>query len=294
MSELDLADVPPTAHPLEIAERLGARTCRGRASRSTRRSRTRPTATTTSSGCRRHDRSTRSGLTAEEAWRAARREARSRAPSSSRAYRAAIGERDPELHAYLHVCDDPGGDGIPIAVKDVIGTKGIPTTAGSKILEGYVPVYDATVIARREARTGCASSARRTPTSSRWARRPRTPRTARRTTRGTRRACPGGSGGGSAAAVSRRARAVGARLRHRRLDQAAGRALRPRRAAADLRHRLALRRRRVRLVARPGRPGREERCATARSSTRSSAARDENDSTTVDVARGRAAGRPRT
>ena len=38
-------------------------------------------------------------------------------------------------------------------------------------------------------RTACASSARRTPTSSRWAPRPRTPPTARRTTRGIRRAC---------------------------------------------------------------------------------------------------------
>jgi len=64
------------------------------------------------------------------------------------AYLEAIGERDPELHCYLHVCEDPGGEGIPIAIKDVIGTKGIPTTAGSKILEGYVPVYDATVVAR--------------------------------------------------------------------------------------------------------------------------------------------------
>jgi aspartyl-tRNA(Asn)/glutamyl-tRNA(Gln) amidotransferase subunit A len=64
------------------------------------------------------------------------------------AYRAAIDERDPELHAFLHVEDDPGGDGLPIAVKDVIGTKGIRTTAGSKILESYVPVYDATVVAR--------------------------------------------------------------------------------------------------------------------------------------------------
>ncbi|HVS86155.1 MAG TPA: Asp-tRNA(Asn)/Glu-tRNA(Gln) amidotransferase subunit GatA, partial [Gaiellaceae bacterium] len=69
-------------------------------------------------------------------------------PELFAAYLDAIGERDPELHCYLHVCDDPGGDGIPIAVKDVIGTKGIPTTAGSKILESYVPVYDSTVVAR--------------------------------------------------------------------------------------------------------------------------------------------------
>jgi len=66
------------------------------------------------------------------------------------AYRRAIDERDPELHCFLHVCDDPGGDGIPLAVKDVIGTKGIPTTAGSKMLEHYVPVYDATVIRRAQ------------------------------------------------------------------------------------------------------------------------------------------------
>jgi aspartyl-tRNA(Asn)/glutamyl-tRNA(Gln) amidotransferase subunit A len=64
------------------------------------------------------------------------------------AYLAAIGERDPELHAYLHVCEDSAGEGIPIALKDVIGTKGVPTTAGSKILESYVPVFDSTVAAR--------------------------------------------------------------------------------------------------------------------------------------------------
>ncbi|MGZ4389003.1 MAG: Asp-tRNA(Asn)/Glu-tRNA(Gln) amidotransferase subunit GatA [Gaiellaceae bacterium] len=64
------------------------------------------------------------------------------------AYAAAIDERDAELHCYLHRCENPGGVGVPIAVKDVIGTKGIPTTAGSKILENYVPVYDATVVTR--------------------------------------------------------------------------------------------------------------------------------------------------
>jgi aspartyl-tRNA(Asn)/glutamyl-tRNA(Gln) amidotransferase subunit A len=64
------------------------------------------------------------------------------------AYRAAIDERDEELHCYLSLADEPHGDGVPIALKDVIGTKGIETTAGSKILKGYVPVFDSTVAAR--------------------------------------------------------------------------------------------------------------------------------------------------
>ncbi len=66
------------------------------------------------------------------------------------AYRDAIAARDGELHAYLHVTGGDGDDrgSVPIALKDVITTRGVPTTAGSRILEGYVPVFDSTVAAR--------------------------------------------------------------------------------------------------------------------------------------------------
>ena len=64
------------------------------------------------------------------------------------AYAAAAGERDGELHAYLRLVEFGEGTGVPIALKDVISTKGVETTAGSKILAGYVPVFDATVAAR--------------------------------------------------------------------------------------------------------------------------------------------------
>jgi aspartyl-tRNA(Asn)/glutamyl-tRNA(Gln) amidotransferase subunit A len=117
------------------------------------------------------------------------------------AYRAAIDERDEELHCYLHVCDDPGGDGLPIAVKDVIGTKGIPTTAGSKILEGYVPVYDSTVVERLKShglrilgKTNTDEFAMGSSTENSAYGPSHNPWDPSRV--------PGGSGGGSAAAVS--------------------------------------------------------------------------------------------
>jgi aspartyl-tRNA(Asn)/glutamyl-tRNA(Gln) amidotransferase subunit A len=117
------------------------------------------------------------------------------------AYLAAIGERDPELHAYLHVCDDSPGEGIPIAIKDVIGTKGVPTTAGSKILENYVPVFDSTVAARCKARglrllgkTNTDEFAMGSSTENSAYGPSHNPWDPTRV--------PGGSGGGSAAAVS--------------------------------------------------------------------------------------------
>jgi aspartyl-tRNA(Asn)/glutamyl-tRNA(Gln) amidotransferase subunit A len=61
---------------------------------------------------------------------------------------AAYLERDDDLHAYLRTVEYTRGDGVPIAFKDLICTRGIETTAGSKILAGYVPPYDATVATR--------------------------------------------------------------------------------------------------------------------------------------------------
>jgi aspartyl-tRNA(Asn)/glutamyl-tRNA(Gln) amidotransferase subunit A len=44
----------------------------------------------------------------------------------------------------------PSLAGVPLAVKDVISTHGVPTTCGSRILEGYTPPYDATAVTRLE------------------------------------------------------------------------------------------------------------------------------------------------
>jgi aspartyl-tRNA(Asn)/glutamyl-tRNA(Gln) amidotransferase subunit A len=89
-------------------------------------------------------------LTAEEAMGLLERREVSGA-ELHRAYLDAIGERDAELHAYLRTVAEPNGGGVPIAFKDLISTRGVETTAGSKILSGYVPVYDATVASRCKA-----------------------------------------------------------------------------------------------------------------------------------------------
>jgi aspartyl-tRNA(Asn)/glutamyl-tRNA(Gln) amidotransferase subunit A len=118
-----------------------------------------------------------------------------------RAYLDAAAERNPELHAYLRLVEDGTGDGVPIALKDVISTKGVETTAGSKILAGYVPVFDATVAARVKAagmpvigKTNTDEFAMGSSTENSAYGPSRNPWDPTRV--------PGGSGGGTAAAVS--------------------------------------------------------------------------------------------
>jgi len=137
----------------------------------------------------------------------------------TRAHLDRIAAVDGDVHAFLHVDEraletaadvdrrraagEPLGPlaGVPIAIKDVLCTVGMPSTSGSKILEGWVPPYDATVVTRLRAahlvplgktnmdEFAMGSSTEHSaygPTHNPW----------------SLDRVPGGSGGGSAAAVA--------------------------------------------------------------------------------------------
>jgi aspartyl-tRNA(Asn)/glutamyl-tRNA(Gln) amidotransferase subunit A len=138
----------------------------------------------------------------------------------TRAHLDRIRHVDGDVHAFLHV-DAEGAlaaardsdrrradgtsasplDGVPVTVKDVLATRGMPTTCGSRILQGWIPPYDATVVARLRAaglpilgktnmdEFAMGSSTEHSaygPTHNPW----------------DLERIPGGSGGGSAAAVA--------------------------------------------------------------------------------------------
>jgi aspartyl-tRNA(Asn)/glutamyl-tRNA(Gln) amidotransferase subunit A len=131
-----------------------------------------------------------------------------------------IAARDGEIHSFLALtreramaqaervdaaarAGDPLGPlaGVPVGIKDVLAVRGVATTAGSRILEGYHPPYDATVVARLEAagavvlgKMNCDEFAMGSSNENSAYGPVRNPRAMDRV--------PGGSSGGSAAAVA--------------------------------------------------------------------------------------------
>ena len=91
--------------------------------------------------------------------------------------------------------------GVPVGIKDVLSTRGVRTTAGSKILENYIPPYDCTAVARMEAagamvlgKMNCDEFAMGSSNENSAYQPVRNPSDLSRV--------PGGSSGGSAAAVA--------------------------------------------------------------------------------------------
>ena len=155
-----------------------------------------------------------------EGARAAVQTRKTTATSLAEAFYAKIDKTDSKIGAYLTLSKDraleqaarmdslaakgeelPPLGGVPVGIKDVMVTRGVRTTAGSKILANYIPPYDCTAVARLEAagavvlgKLNCDEFAMGSSNENSAWRPVRNPRDLSRV--------PGGSSGGSAAAVA--------------------------------------------------------------------------------------------
>ena len=142
------------------------------------------------------------------------------ATSLAEAFYSRIEKDDPQIGSYLMLSKDralakaaeidalaakgetlPPLGGVPVGIKDVMVTRGVRTTAGSKILGNYIPPYDCTAVARMEAagaivlgKLNCDEFAMGSSNENSAWRPVHNPRDLSRV--------PGGSSGGSAAAVA--------------------------------------------------------------------------------------------
>ena len=142
------------------------------------------------------------------------------AREAASAYLASIAEKEPQVGAYLTVTEEAalsaaeridekraGGEtlpllaGVPCGIKDNICTKGTPTTCASRMLEHFVPPYDATVMEKLSAqgavmlgKLNMDEFAMGSSTENSYFKKTHNPRDLERV--------PGGSSGGSAAAVA--------------------------------------------------------------------------------------------
>ena len=105
-----------------------------------------------------------------DAARSAVQERKTTALALAEAHYARIKQEDGQIGAFLTLSKEraleqadrmdrmaaegkilPPLGGVPVGIKDVMSTRGVRTTAGSKILEKYIPPYDCTAVARMEA-----------------------------------------------------------------------------------------------------------------------------------------------
>jgi aspartyl-tRNA(Asn)/glutamyl-tRNA(Gln) amidotransferase subunit A len=155
-----------------------------------------------------------------DAARSAVQERKTTASALAEACYARIEKEDPQIGAFLTLSKDralakaaemdaladkgerlPPLGGVPVAIKDVMVTRGVRTTAGSKILGNYIPPYDCTAVARLElagavvlGKLNCDEFAMGSSNENSAWKPVHNPRDLTRV--------PGGSSGGSAAAVA--------------------------------------------------------------------------------------------
>jgi aspartyl-tRNA(Asn)/glutamyl-tRNA(Gln) amidotransferase subunit A len=155
-----------------------------------------------------------------DAARSAIQQRTTTAKALAETFYAEIEKDDPQIGAYLTLSKDrafakaaeidalaekgeplPPLGGVPVGIKDVMVTRGVRTTAGSKILGNYIPPYDCTAVARLEAagavvlgKLNCDEFAMGSSTENSAWHPVHNPRDLSRV--------PGGSSGGSAAAVA--------------------------------------------------------------------------------------------